>query len=181
MSLIGFYFLAFLALFFALMVVLSKNPVYSVIFLILTFFSIFGHYVLLHAEFLAFVHLIVYAGAIMVLFLYTIMMLNLNRAAEPNKSVLSKVAAAVAAGSLLVTFVAAMRGTAMPVGAAKGLAQPSGFSLGSVQNLGQVLFHDFLLPFEVSSLLFLLAMVGAVMLGKKEERVPEPKPGFETV
>ena len=180
MSVFGFYFLAALALFFALMVVLSKNPIYSVIFLILTFFAIFGHYILLSADFVAFVHLIVYAGAIMVLFLYTIMMLNLNRAAEPNKSALSKVAATVAAGGLFVTLVAAMHGSQIMPGAPDGMAQASGFALGSVQNLGRVLFNDFLLPFEVSSLLFLLAMVGAVMLGKKEERLPEPKPGFET-
>ena len=80
-----FYFLSFLAIMFALMVVFSKNPVHSVLYLVLTFFTIAGHYVLLNAQFLAAVHIIVYAGAIMVLFLFVIMLLNLNKETEAHK------------------------------------------------------------------------------------------------
>jgi len=79
-----FWFLSFLAVLSGLMVVFSKNAVYSVLYLIITFFAIAGHYLLMSAQFLAAVHIIVYAGAIMVLFLYVIMMLNQNKSAEPN-------------------------------------------------------------------------------------------------
>ena len=164
MSLIGFYFLTFLALFFALMVVLSRNPVYSVIYLVLTFFAIAGHYILLNAQFLAAVHIIVYAGAIMVLFLYVIMMLNLNNAAEPRKSALARIGAAVSAGLLLLVLVAAFRSAQLGPGLAGGVASND---LGSVQSLGKALFEDFLLPFEITSLLFLMAMVGSVLIGRK--------------
>jgi NADH-quinone oxidoreductase subunit J len=157
-----FYFLSFLAVLSALMVVFSKNPIHSVLYLIITFFAIAGHYVLLNAQFLAAVHVIVYAGAIMVLFLYVIMMLNLNADVEPQKSKMSKFAAVIAGGILMIVLVAAFRNiteTAMPT---------DHTDIGLVKNLGQTLFTDFALPFEVSSILFLSAMVGAVMLGKKE-------------
>ena len=90
-----FYLLSLLAVFSALMVVLSKSPINSVIYLIITFLTIAGHYVLLNAQFLAVVHIIVYAGAIMVLFLFVIMLLNLNSQNEPQKTQFTKIAAAV--------------------------------------------------------------------------------------
>jgi NADH-quinone oxidoreductase subunit J len=157
-----FYFLSFLAILSALMVVISRNPVHSVLYLIITFFAIAGHYVLLNAQFLAAVHIIVYAGAIMVLFLYVIMMLNLNADVEPHKSAIQKVAATVAGGILMIVL----------VGALKNAAPVHGISIsndaGLIKNLGHSLFNEFALPFEVSSILFLAAMVGAVMLGKRE-------------
>ncbi len=157
-----FYLLSFLAILLALMVVFSKNPVHSVLYLVLTFFTIAGHYVLLNAQFLAAVHIIVYAGAIMVLFLFVIMLLNLNKETEPHKTVWLKASATVASGSLLVIFVGSLKGaTAIKP---TNLFNPNA---GLIENLGQTLFHDFLLPFEVSSILLLAAMVGAVMLGKK--------------
>ena len=85
MTLNFFYFLSFLAILAAVMVVVSRNPIHSVLYLIVAFFCIAGHYVLLNAQFLAIVHVIVYAGAIMVLFLYVIMLLNLNKESEPHK------------------------------------------------------------------------------------------------
>src|SRR5690349_8656965 len=109
MSQYSFYFLSFLAILSALMVVISKNPVHSVLYLIITFFAIAGHYVLLNAQFLAAVHIIVYAGAIMVLFLYVIMMLNLNAEVEPHKSAIQKVAATIAGGILMIVLVGAFR------------------------------------------------------------------------
>jgi NADH-quinone oxidoreductase subunit J len=158
-----FYFLSFLAVLSALMVVFSKNPVYSVLYLIITFFTIAGHYVLLDAQFLAVVHVIVYAGAIMVLFLYVIMLLNLNRESEPHKSNILKFAAAICAGLLLVVLVGSLKGTE------KLMQQPAQAQLGYVKNLGEVMFNEFLLPFELTSILLLAAMVGAVMLGKSEK------------
>ncbi|QJX47291.1 NADH-quinone oxidoreductase subunit J [Hymenobacter taeanensis] len=159
-----FLFLSFVALISALGVVFAKNPVHSVLFLILTFFSLSGHYLLLNAQFLAAVNIIVYAGAIMVLFLFVIMFLNLNVDTEPHKPALAKIAAAVAGGSLLLIMVAAMRDV-----------RPAGYDattfnsqIGMVDQLGLVLYRQYLLPFELASVLFLVAMVGAVMLGKRE-------------
>ena len=157
-----FYFLSFLAILSALMVVVSKNPVHSVLYLVITFFTIAGHYVLLNAQFLAAVHIIVYAGAIMVLFLYVIMMLNLNAEVEPHKSKWLKVAATVTGGLLMVIMVGALRETNIDTSGA------GGSGIGLIKTLGEKLYKDFMLPFEISSILFLSAMVGAVMLGKKE-------------
>ncbi len=145
-----------------LAVIFARNPVYSVLALIVAFFAIAGHYILLNAQFLAAVHIIVYAGAIMVLFLFVIMMLNLNKETEPQKAINIKMAAVVAAGVLMITLIGALR-------SADSIPQPSNLdgNIGLVSNLGKVLFSDFLIPFEISSVLFLAAMVGAVMLGKK--------------
>jgi NADH-quinone oxidoreductase subunit J len=159
-----FYLLSFLVIMFGCLVVITKNPVHSVLYLVLTFFAIAGHYVLLNAQFLAAVHIIVYAGAIMVLFLFIIMMLNLNNEAEKQKGVWVKASATIAAGSLLVILIAAFRGTTSTI-------KSSGYhdsEIGLIENLGKTLFRDFLLPFEVASILLLAAMVGAVMLGKKD-------------
>jgi NADH-quinone oxidoreductase subunit J len=82
---IMFWFLSVMALGAAVMVVASKSPVYSILFLILTFFAISGHYILLNAQFLAIVNIIVYAGAIMVLFLFVVMLMNLNAESEPHQ------------------------------------------------------------------------------------------------
>lgn len=163
MSLSIFYFLSFVALLSALMVVVSKNPIHSVLYLIIAFFAIAGHYVLLNAQFLAAVHVIVYAGAIMVLFLYVIMMLNLNAEVEPHKSSWAKAAATVAGGSLMIVLVGAFR-----AGSEKAALTNYNPNIGLIKTLGQTLYKDFMLPFEISSILFLAAMVGAVMLGKKE-------------
>ena len=161
---IVFYILSAIAITGALFTVFSQNPVYSVLSLIVTFFAIAGHYFLMNTQFLATVHIIVYTGAIMVLFLYVIMMLNLNKEAEPNKPLLSKVAAVVSGGSLMLVLIIALKDSAnMKMSGATNEA------IGSIENLGKVLYSTaYVLPFEVSAILFLAGMVGAVMLGKKE-------------
>ena len=163
MTIYLFYFLSFLAILCGLMVILEKNPVHSVLYLIITFFSLAGHYLLLNAQFLFVVQIMVYAGAIMVLFLFVIMLLNLNKETEPHKTNLVKFAAAISAGLLLIVLVAALKGT-------ETMSAPATVNadMGLVKNLGKVLFNQFLLPFETASLLFLAAMVGAVMLGKRD-------------
>lgn len=158
-----FYFLSFVAVAAGLMVITAKNPVHSVLYLIIAFFAIAGHYILLNAQFLAIVHIIVYAGAIMVLFLSVIMLLNLNKDNEPAKSNVLKLAAAVAAGLLLVTFTGTLKGTESIIA-----SQPYDDQIGYVKVLGKVLFNDFLLPFEVSALLLLSAIIGAVVLVKHD-------------
>jgi NADH-quinone oxidoreductase subunit J len=159
-----FWFLSVIALFSALMVISSKNPVYSVLWLIVTFFSISGHYILLNAQFLAIVNIIVYAGAIMVLFLFVIMLMNLNKETEPQKNRWLKMAGAIAGGCLLLVMVAALRDTDMK----QQQALVNEGSIGLIKNLGKELFTTYVVPFEISSVLFLSAMVGAVVIGKKE-------------
>src|SRR3982750_3373859 len=158
-----FWFLSALALFSALMVLVSKNPVHSVLWLIVVFFSISGHYILLNAQFLAIVNLIVYAGAIMVLFLFVIMLMNLNAETEPQKNKWLKLAGVVAGGCLLLVMVAALKQAEV-----KGkIAELGTGDIGLIKNLGKALFTDYVVPFEISSILFLSAMVGAVVIGKK--------------
>ena len=158
-----FYLIAFLSIFFSLLVIFTKNPVHSVLYLIITFFTFTIHYILLNAQFLAIVNFIVYMGAIMVLFLFVLMLLNLNKDTEPAKSNLLKIAGVVAGMCLLVTLVGSVK--ALNVSDPVVLTNPN---LGLVKNLGKVLFNEFLLPFEISSILLLSAMVGAVLLAKKE-------------
>lgn len=145
------------------MVVFSKRPVHSVLYLIFCFFTIGGHYLLLNAQFLFAVHIIVYAGAIMVLFLFTIMFINMNRASEVHKSNLVKTAATLVAGTLLLVLTGTFvnTGTGLPAPAAE-------LQIGDVANLGKALYGPYVLPFELISILLLSAMVGAVMLGKKD-------------
>jgi NADH-quinone oxidoreductase subunit J len=147
----------------ALGVILSRNPVNSVMFLILTFFSISGHYILMNAQFLAIVNIIVYAGAIMVLFLFVIMLMNLNADVEPQKGQLVQLAGVISGGTLFLVVLATIK-TAKPEAIDK---TPT--DIGLITNLGRVLFTKFVLPFEISSVLFLSAMIGAVVIGKKEE------------
>lgn len=155
-----FCFLSLLTIVSALSVILSRNPVYSVLSLILCFFSIAGHYILLSAPFLAVVHIIVYAGAIMVLFLFVIMLMM--RASDVGlTSWVKRIGSFFVVGVFGVTIIALMqRG---------GLVLPRYLTSieGSVSALGRVLFGAYALPFELSTILFLSAVVGVVMLGKK--------------
>ena len=165
MSISLFYLVAFLSIFFALMVIFSKNPIHSVLYLIVTFFTFTVHYILLNAQFLAIVNFIVYMGAIMVLFLFVLMLLNLDKDSEPMKSNLLKMAGLVAGLCLLITLVGSMK--SLHVSDPVILQNPD---IGLVKNLGKVLFSEFLLPFEISSILLLTAMVGAVLLAKREPK-----------
>lgn len=170
MTLYAFYFLSFLAVLSALMVVFSRNPIYSVLYLVITFVCVGCHYLLLSAEFLFAVHMIVYAGAIMVLFLYVIMLLNLNKEDEAHKSNYLRFAAVISAGLLMMVVVAALRGAE-----ASQVDFSTVSNIGKVKVLGNLLFNEFLLPFEIVSILLLAAMVGAVMLAKTHmKRTAEP-------
>ena len=159
-----FWFLTALALVSALMVLLSKNPVFSVLWLIAVFFAISGHYILLNAQFLAIVNMIVYAGAIMVLFLFVIMLMNLNKETEPQKNIWMKIAGAISGGCLLMVLISLVKQANEMTG--KTALMKDG-DIGLIGNLGKALFSDFVVPFEISSVLFLSAMVGAVVIGKK--------------
>lgn len=160
-----FYILAAITLATGFMTVISKNPIHSAIYLVLCFFSIGGHYLLFNAQFLALVHIIVYAGAIMVLILFTIMLMNLNKENEPNKNMLSKISVVIAFGLLCFVLLATFM-KAMPVIAEY---KNSGQDFQSIKVLGKVLLNEYMVPFEFASVLLLVAMIGAVLLSKKEK------------
>lgn len=163
----AFYFIAFVTVFFAVMVIAARNPVHSVLYLVLTFFGISANYILiLDAPFVGIVNIIVYAGAIMVLFLFVIMLMNLNTESEPRKSNLFLGIGAFAGGSLLLLVVDAIRKVNWK--SVEGTVHPPE-PLGSIKLLGKVLYTDYILPFEVASILFLVAIVGAVILARKEK------------
>lgn len=161
-----FYGLSTIAVFAAIMMVVSKKTIHSLLYLLLCFFTIAGHYVLLNAQFLAIVHIIVYAGAIMVLFLFTVMLLNLNIKEELTKPLVSRIVAVVAGGLFLVALVGVLKG----LDSNQSMMQMNN-QVGVMKNLSNVLFNEYVMPFEIASILFLTSMVGAVMLGKDKKRV----------
>ena len=159
-----FFFLSALAVFSAVMVLVSKNPVHSVLWLIVVFFAISGHYILMNAQFLAIVNLIVYAGAIMVLFLFVIMLMNQNTQTEPQKHIWMKIAGVFGGGYFLILLVMMVYQSNEIRGRQVVMSEGN---IGLIKNLGKALFSDYVVPFEITSVLFLSAMVGAVVIGKK--------------
>lgn len=160
---LSFIILSLMAVAGAVMMLVSKNPVHSILWLIIVFFAISGHYILMNAQFLAVVNIIVYAGAIMVLFLFVVMLMNLNADTEPVKNYRLHLIGVISGGSLLLVLLAAI----MKIDT-ENLVQLKVGEAGLINNLGRTLFTDYVLPFEVSSILFLSAIVGAVVLGKKD-------------
>mgnify|MGYP001627286320 CR=1 FL=1 len=167
---IAFWVLSIFTLLCATGVVMSRNPITSVLFLIMTFFTISGHYVLMNAQFLAIVNIIVYAGAIMVLFLFVLMLMNLNSDTEPQKNMLVQFAGVLSGGVLLLSMVAVVKSSLMGIEHIN-LDMANATDIGLIRNLGHTLFTDYVFPFEVASVLFLSAMVGAVVLSKKDESI----------
>lgn len=151
---------------FSLLVVLSKNPVHSVLWMLVLFFHIAGIFLLLNAEFLAATQVIVYAGAILVLFLFVIMLLNLRQELALEQWIDGWPAGLSIALAVLIMLVLSVGTIAVkPVGpwsieAVKKATQ--------TKALGKVLYTEFLLPFEVASLILLVAIIGAVVLAKKK-------------
>jgi len=158
-----FYFVAFLALSSAIYMVFARNPLYSILSLIITFFSIAGMYVVLNAQFLGIIQIIVYTGAVMVLFLYILMMLNLSSKNESRKKNYMKFIGIISSGILLLGLLSAYRGVS---GSAKIAVSDNG--VGLVKNLGKLLFNEYVLPFELASVLILTAIISAVLIGKKD-------------
>ena len=175
---------AILAVLSALLVVvnpLSRNPVTSAMFLVTTMISISGLFVLLNAYFLAAVQILVYAGAVMVLFLFVIMLLDIQETARRKLRIVSLVMGFVAVGALFGVYKSSVEATYEKAGhetqalgqAAEVAKEDSEVVVGSTQALGQGLFsHEggFILPFEIVSILLLVAMIGAILLSKKELR-----------
>jgi len=159
-----FYTFAFLTLMFGFLVVanpFSRNPVTSAMFLVLTIVSLAGLFVLLHAFFQAAVQVLVYAGAVMVLFLFVIMLLDLKAEERRKIKALGAGGALVAVGAILTVFLTSLWNA--PLGASESPALE-----GGTVRLGKLLFTEYLLPFEIVSVLLLVAMVGVVLLSKKD-------------
>ena len=158
-----FYVFAALTLLCGLLVIanpFSRNPVTSAMFLVLTIISMAGLFVLLHAFFLAAVQIIVYAGAVMVLFLFVIMLLDLKEEQRRKIKLFGLVGGLLAAGSIIGIFLRSLK--SVP-------AAPAGTAVeGDTNALGHLLFTQYTLPFEVVSVLLLVAMVGVILLCKKK-------------
>ena len=168
--LIAFYIFAFLAVGGAFSVLLLRNPVYCALSLVGTFFFVAAIFVLLNQEFMAAIQVLIYAGAIMILFLFVIMLLNL-RSDRPFKHhwTLPKVLGLAMAAGILAQLVSAFTSPAIRLGP-KGIYSPEKLAQdGAVETVGQVLFTEYVLPFEVISILLLVAVVGAVIVAKRRE------------
>lgn len=168
MQTIIFALLALVSLFSAIMVVTRKNPVFSILYLVLTFFCFAGFYVMLGATFLAAIQILVYGGAIMVLFLFVVMMLNLREPEElEGKNTLWQTMGAVVAigfGLLVLAFLGRSPGAGIPN------FQPGdeAYMMGGAKALGKLLFTEFVFPFEIAGVLLLAAVIGAVALAKRK-------------
>ena len=164
MTAILFYFIAFLTIISALFVVLNRNPVYSAVMLVFCFFSLAALYVLLEAYFVAVLEIIVYAGAIMVLFLFVIMLINVGK----EKAATSLVQKAKAFPFMLVVLFS-LNIILLVLRRNEGIHQSNAVSsVGNITAIGQALFTKYLLPFEIASLLLLVALIGTVYLAKRK-------------
>lgn len=161
-----FIFLGALTILGSLGTILSKNPVSSALFLVLNFFSLGGIYLLLEAQFIAVVQVIVYAGAIMVLFLFVIMLLNLEDERKLTEKFDFRKGFAFIFGALLLVELLYVVGLKLPPMTPKD-AMLTPLTVGSVKYIGRELLTSFLFPFEIISVLLLAAIIGAVVLSKK--------------
>ena len=157
-----FYVFGGLAVLASLLVIAQRNPVYSVLLLIASFGALSGLYILLDAPFVAVIQIIVYAGAIMVLFLFVIMLLNLGDEAPSPRMTFSRILGGGSAAGLLAVLAIALNRVPKDVASMGADAQ----SFGTLRTIGQAIFSTWLLPFEAVSLLLLVAMVGAVVVAK---------------
>jgi NADH-quinone oxidoreductase subunit J len=148
----------------AVMVIVHRNPVTSALFLVLSFCSLAGIYLLLQAEFLGMVQIIVYAGAIMVLFLFVIMYLNLQHDVETGAQIAVRRGIGWMVGALLLLFGTLLMNRGWAPGPVAPVAPEAG--AGNAVAIGRVLYSRFLFPFEITSVLLLVAMVGAIVLAK---------------
>jgi NADH-quinone oxidoreductase subunit J len=149
----------------AFLTIYSKNPIHSAIYLVISFFSIAGHYLLLNAQFLAIVHVIVYSGAIMILFLFTVMLMNLNKENEVHKPRVTRLGAIVMFCLMCLVLIAIFINSKPIVGE----YVTTGEDYQSIKVLGKVLLNEYMVPFEFASVLLLVAMIGSVLLSKKEK------------
>src|SRR5437870_12309304 len=175
---ISFYLFAAVAVIASLLVIAQRNPIYSVLLLIASFGALSGLYILLEAPFVAVIQIIVYAGAIMVLFLFVVMLLNaphedtdqdLERGARPGAHRVAPPGIRNVGAGLALLLAAELWWALTKNGGESGVFP--GAAVTSVATIGRSLFTDYAFPFEVTSVLILVAMVGAVVLARRETGV----------
>jgi len=164
---IAFYTLAAFILGFAVLVITTRNTVHSVLFLVLDFLFVAGLYVLLAAEFVAVIQVLVYAGGIVVLYLFVVMLVNLKGPVEaymdPHRQ--GRLGLALAIAVLLEVVAIGAYSYVRPTPAASAAVVPV---TGNTQEVGWLLYTSYLIPFEIASMLLLVAMIGAIVLAKRE-------------
>jgi NADH-quinone oxidoreductase subunit J len=169
---IAFYTLAAFILGFAVLVVTTKDTVHSVLFLVLDFLFVSALYVLLGAPFLAAIQILVYAGGIVVLYLFVVMLVNLKRPPEEHRDPRrrSMLGFGLSAAVLLELGAIALwtHGTAVPAAADAAAAAAAIPVSGNTEQVGWLLYTSYLIPFEIASMLLLVAMIGAIVLAKRE-------------
>ena len=147
----------------AALVVAFRNPIYSALSLLVMFFHVAGLYITLHAEFLAAIQIIVYAGAILVLYLFVVMLLNVKRDERYNR----QWPVALFLGAVLLTEVILLTASHGLTVASPSPRADGARLVGNTESIGEVLYSTYLFPFEIASLILLVAMIGAVILSKK--------------
>ena len=167
---IAFYFISACILGFAVLVVSTKDTVHSVLFLVLDFLFVAALYVLLGAPFLAVIQVLVYAGGIVVLYLFVVMLVNLKRPPEahhdPHRR--TTLGFGLAAAVLVELGGIAAYSSAVPPAPAMAASPPIGPMAGNTEQVGWLLYTSYLIPFEIASMLLLVAMIGAIVLAKRE-------------
>ncbi len=149
----------------AFMTIYSRKPMHSAIYMVISFSTISGHYLLLNSQFLALVNLIVYIGAIMILIVFTIMLMNLNKENEVYKPRFTRLGAIVVFCLMCIVLITVLINSKPIVGE----YVTTGEDYQSIKVLGKVLLNEYMVPFEFASVLLLVAMIGAVLLSKKEK------------
>lgn len=166
MAQLFFFYLAGIIVLTSILVVALRNPVYSALSLLIMFFHVAGLYVTLHAEFVAAVQIIVYAGAILVLYLFVVMLLNVKR--EDRYHAQLPLGALLGVTILTEVVLLLLQRSDASVPAAAPIAAPSAPAIGNTEAIGEVLYSTYVFPFEVASLILLVAMIGAIVLAKRD-------------
>ena len=165
---IAFYTLAAFILGFAVLVVTTKDTVHSVLFLVLDFLFVAALYVLLDAAFLAAIQVLVYAGGIVVLYLFVVMLVNLKRPPEAHHDPHRRGMLGFGLAGAILVELALIAGYSATHPAAPVVPAPSGPVPGNTEQVGWLLYTSYLIPFEIASMLLLVAMIGAIVLAKRE-------------
>jgi NADH-quinone oxidoreductase subunit J len=165
---VAFYVLSALILGFAVLVISTRSTVHAVLFLVLNFLAVAALYVLLTAQFLAVIQILVYAGGIVVLYLFVVMLVNLKRPAEDHASPQRHGWLGFGLSGLVLVELAAILVYGTVAAAPASPMENSDLAINNVERLGMLLYTDYLIPFEVASMLLLVAMVGAIILAKRE-------------
>jgi NADH-quinone oxidoreductase subunit J len=165
---IAFYVLSALILGFAVLVISTRNTVHAVLFLVLNFLAVAALYVLLTAQFLATIQVLVYAGGIVVLYLFVVMLVNLKRPPETHSAPHRRGWLGFALSGLVLVQLGAILVYGAVAPGEPSQMQFSDLATNNVERIGMLLYTDYLIPFELASMLLLVAMVGAIILAKRE-------------